>query len=116
VDLFVSGGKKWELQTDAAGDNHSNIVDRGFQEMLLKAGGSIHLTRGWRLRGAALWERSVKLHGEGFDIPFDNASGWIAGVSWHALGVSYTKMQYTRAMSAPIDASTIGVTLTFGMP
>jgi hypothetical protein len=58
---------------------------------------------------------SPKLDGDGFfeDITFEDATGFSAEVGWRWIALRYTNISYELPGFEDVDASSVGVTLTY---
>lgn len=47
------------------------------------------------------------------DASFDDAVGGTAGADWRWIGIAYTNIHYSSALTGDVDASNVGVTLAW---
>ena len=61
---------------------------------------------------------NTTLYGDGFfpDLDFDPAHGVTVEAGWKWIGASYTAISYTDELGDDYDASSVGITLRYGIP
>lgn len=108
LDFALTAGYKY-VTTRAA--NANIFLDR----VEIKAVGTYELPQHWWVDAGPVWHTSTSLHGDGFlpDIHFDDAVGATVGVGWRWIGIAYTDIHYKSDLTGSLDASNIGVTLTY---
>ena len=95
-------------------------ADIGVERTLLQVGAAYRWPNGFYLGGALVQHMSPTVDGDGFfeDIDFDDATGLNFEIGWKWVALHYTQMTYESDLYEDVDASNIGLRLTyrFGAP
>jgi hypothetical protein len=97
--------------TTTAAENADINVSR----VVLALNGVYRFDNGAYLSAGLTHHASPELDGDGFfeDIPFDDATGFRMEVGWRWIGLHYTSMEYSSTFYENVDASSIGLSLTY---
>jgi hypothetical protein len=108
IGLRATAGLKYNT---TAADN-ANIA---FTRVPLEAVLSWYPSTNLRLGGGVSYHTAVHLNGDGFlpDFDADAAMGTTAEIGYKWFAVTYTSLKYEFPGAAPIDASSVGVSLTY---
>jgi hypothetical protein len=81
----------------------------------LQLNGIYRFANGWYAGGGLTRHMGPKLDGDGFfeNVDFDDANGFTAEIGWRWIGLHYTAMDYSSPGFEDVDASHIGVRLTW---
>jgi len=107
-DIHATAGYKF-VTTKA--DNADITLTR----VVLKLTGDYELPNGFRVGGGLVEHVSPKFEADnlGSDIKFKSAVGLVGSVGWRWIGVTYTSIDYKAKGGGKVDASNIGVLLTW---
>ena len=90
-------------------------ADINVSRVVLALNGVYRFGNGAWLAAGLSHHASPELDGDGFfeDIPFDDATGFRLEAGWKWIGLHYTKMEYSSTFYEDVDASSIGLSLTY---
>jgi len=90
-------------------------ADIGMQRMLLQLDGLYRWPNGFYAGGGLMEHLSPKLDGDGFfpNVNFDDATGFNLELGWKWISLHYTDISYSSPGFEDVDASHIGVRLTW---
>ena len=108
VDFAVTAGYKYVTTRADNADIHIDRVE-------IKALGTYELPRHFWIDAGPVWHTGIRFHGGGFipDFSFDDAVGGSVGFGWRWIGVAYTDIHYSSALTGNVDASNVGITLEY---
>lgn len=77
--------------------------------------GIYRFENGWYAGGGLVQHTSTSLDGDGFfeDVDFDDATGFDAEFGWRWVGLHYTSIEYENDVIKNVDASNVGVRLSY---
>jgi len=106
----IEGSVGYKFSTTAASN-----ADIGMSRTLLQLGGAYEWPNGFYLGAGVVQHLGPKLDGDGFfeDIDFDDATGFNFEIGWKWVALHYTQMTYESDFYEDVDASSIGVRLTY---
>jgi len=106
----IEGSVGYKFSTTAASN-----ADIGMSRTLLQLGGAYEWPNGFFLGAGVMQHLNPKLDGDGFfeDIDFDDATGFNFEIGWKWVSLHYTEMTYESDFFEDVDASSIGVRLTY---
>ena len=107
-DFAVMAGYKYETTRASNADIYLDRVE-------IKAVGTYELPNHCWLDAGPVWDTGTRLHGAGYlpNVSFDDAIGATVGVGWRWIGIAYTNIHYSSAITGNVDASNVGVTLAW---
>jgi hypothetical protein len=110
VPIEIAGTIGYKFVTTAA-DN----ADINLSRTVVKLNATYWFQNSWFATAGLTHHMNPKLDGDGFfeDITFDDATGFSAEVGWRWIALRYTKLTYELPGFEDIDASSVGLTMTF---
>jgi len=108
VDFAVMVGYKFVTTRASNADIHIDRVE-------VKALGTYELPKHFWLDAGPVWHTGIRFHGGGYipDFSFNDATGATVGFGWRWIGIAYTHIRYSSAITGDVDASNIGLTLAY---
>ena len=90
-------------------------ADINVSRVVMKLNGVYPFADGWFVGAGITHHSSPELNGDGFfeDIAFDDATGFSAELGWKWVALRYTKIEYSSEFYEDVDASSIGLSLTW---
>jgi len=107
-DMQVLVGYKYV--TTAASNADINV-----SRVVLQLLGDYQFSNGVYLGGGLVQHSGTKLDGDGFfrNIDFDDSTGFVLESGWRWVGLHYTNIKYSNRFAKDIDASHVGLRVTF---
>ena len=108
IDFTGTVGYKF-VRTEAYNTN------LGMDRVVLKLTGTYMLPNHFWVNAGPVWHTGVHLNGDGYipDVDFDDAVGGTVGVGWRWVGLTYTDIHYSSAVTGRIDGSNVGISFTW---
>jgi hypothetical protein len=100
----------YKFVTTAASD-----ADIHVSRTVLQVGAFHRLPNGFYFGGSLVNHLDPKLNGDGYfeNVNFDDATGFGVEMGWRWVSLHYTKIEYSSEFYEDVDASNIGIRLTY---
>jgi hypothetical protein len=110
VPLEIAGTIGYKFVMTAAENADINL-----SRTVVKLNATYWFQNTWFVTAGLTHHMSPQLDGDGFfeDIEFDDATGFSAEVGWRWIALRYTNITYELPGFEDIDASSVGLTLTY---